>query len=182
MEVYIDSIYIYESYVPEKRRHSKALWDSKDTWTVGRYNINSPETREQLVKTDPTETSKSISYGFFLTHAQASEKDDLICFNACAFDTIWRPHNDIIFRNDKIDPAQLKIDSHNRYVEMSKCGIAGIFRDDHGSILLLTFKSDIATSPLEAECMAIQMVLITALEKGGAERLWNLMPPLWSTH
>ncbi|PON84413.1 hypothetical protein TorRG33x02_197460 [Trema orientale] len=47
-----------------------------------------------------------------------------------------------------------------------KCGIAGIFRDDLGSILLLTFKSDIATSPLEAECMAIQMVLITALEKG----------------
>ncbi|PON44973.1 hypothetical protein PanWU01x14_262610 [Parasponia andersonii] len=32
----------------------EAFRDSKDTWTVGGYNVSSSETRGQLVKTIPT--------------------------------------------------------------------------------------------------------------------------------
>ncbi|PON91102.1 Ribonuclease H-like domain containing protein [Trema orientale] len=52
----------------------------------------------------------------------------------------------------------------------SKCGLAGIFRDDAGSVLLLTFKSGSANSPFEAECMAIWLALTCALEEG-----WSIL-------
>lgn len=145
---------------------------------------------------------------WILNQVQALEKDDLICFSACVFDIIWRARNNLVFKNGKIDPIQLRKDCHNAYLEMSllrnrveppgtfmelsdgplwspretgvmkvstdasfvesKCGLAGIFRDDARSILLLTFKSGSANSPFEAKCLAVQLALTLtcALEKG----------------
>ncbi|PON82120.1 hypothetical protein TorRG33x02_221150, partial [Trema orientale] len=48
------------------------------------------------------------------------------------------------------------------------CGTAAIFRDEEGSVLLLSFKSDYANSLLEVQCKTIHLALNIALENG-----WN---------
>ncbi|PON31256.1 Polynucleotidyl transferase, ribonuclease H-like superfamily protein [Parasponia andersonii] len=131
-----------------------------------------------------------IAKDFFLwllNQVQPSDKDDFICLTTCICDTIWKARNNSIFRNGKADPDRLRIESHNAYVGMCQrrekgfvkintdaplvvgnCGTAAILRDEEGSVLLLSFKSDYANSPLKVECETILLALNIALENG-----WN---------